>query len=142
MDLDPDVIHQALADQIKSYIPSLNVSPFPWAGQPFDRVEIWPDPDIYINYQTSYGGTGMADVFPRIRLDVDTPNAETAFKRISKYLKSGTNQSTSIRDAINADATLGGVVHKAMVLSVEWPEDFESKSQTVWIPVRVITQRA
>lgn len=142
MAADLDAIHRALAAQVADYITDdWNVAPWPFSGEPLDLIEVWPGDD-YINYWSTFGPNGKADLMVRLRLQIAAGDAETAFKKITRALSVGTGHGTSLVDAVMSDPTLGGTVANAIALTGEWPVDEATLSTVAWLPVSIVLTKS
>lgn len=115
--LDLEVIHEALADQIRNGIADaggFTVKAFP-STSPAPVIEVWPSTGEYVTYFTTSGADGVADVALTIRVILAAANAETHWKKAARLLSAGTGHTSSIPGAVMADRTLGGAVADAYV---------------------------
>lgn len=133
MALNLEAIHRALAAQIRAGIArDTNVYPFPVEDPQYPCVSIYPDS---IDYFTSFGPNGTADLNLRLKLEVSADSAESAAIKVCDYLSVGTGNGSSIIDAVHADRTLGGIVDDCVVREAEWPA--ESDLGLAWLPVLI-----
>ncbi len=139
MALDLKAIHEALAGQIKAYLSDdWNVAPWPLSGKKGELIEVWPG-SPYVGYFGSFGPNGHADVLLELRVYLPSADPATYGERTSRALSVGTGHGSSIPDAVMSDATLGGVVSSAKVLSAEWSPSTDGDE--IRIPVEIIAKK-
>lgn len=120
-DLDLEAVHTALADQIRAGIADagrFTIKSHPAAS---DRpvIEVWPDGD-YIDPYGRSGPDDTSDVLLLVRVFLSGANPESEWMTVYRLLSHGTGHDSSIFNAVNADPTLGGVVHDTAIAAHRW----------------------
>lgn len=129
-----EVIHRALATQIANHLArDTNVYPFPVDLPVIPAISVHPASGTYIDYFSTFGPNGTSDLKLRLKLEVDS-DAESVAIQICDYLSVGTDNNSSIVDAVHFDRTLGGAVDDTAVLTAEW----DVESSVVWIDVWIL----
>lgn len=143
LDVTPEEIMSALAAQIDAGIEDdYNVYWFPLQNPPLPAITIWPGADTFVDYYTTMGPDGLADMMLRVRADVGAIDSENVALQMTRLHATGRNARSSIMEAVNRDPTLGGVVEHAKVLTSEWPiDDGETSSGIAWWPTRIIFKK-
>lgn len=138
MSLDVDRIHRAVAAQLRANIMrDVNVYPWPAAAPVYPAVSIVPDPD-YLDYVSTMGGNGRADMRVSIRVEVDALDDESVFVQMARFLSAGDEFGSSIFDAIMVDRTLGGAVENCALLSATWSPD---EPQMAVFPLTILVRK-
>lgn len=106
------LIRRAIADQLKTAIPGMNVTPFPDDTKP-PRIVVNDDFDA-IDYQFTLKN-GQATVRYSLVVELAGTNATSTAERMEELLS--WDGSESIYAALIADRTLGGVVDQCVGLS-------------------------
>lgn len=140
---DFEQIHRALAEQIDVGInEDTTVYPFPIESPVKPCITVYPGAGKYVDYFTSHGPNGTADLYLRLKVEVDG-DGESIGMKICAYLSIGTGNGSSVPDAVHgtrADGTsgrkLGGLVDDCVVLSADWA-DPDSDPGVAWLPVAV-----
>jgi hypothetical protein len=133
-------IHVALADQIRAGIDrQTNVYEFPNGSYNPPSVTVHSDPSGYISYWGTFGPNGDADILLRLKIEVDAGDLASVCIKIADYLSVGTDNGSSIVDAVMADRTLGGVVGDCVILTAEW--DTENEPFVAYLPVQIILRK-
>ena len=140
--MDLDAIHRALAAQIDAYLDDdWNVAPYPFAGEDFDRIEVWPG-SPYVGYFATFGANGRADVLLEVRVEVVGNDAETVFKKITRALSAGSAHGSSVVDAVMSDRTLDGTVEDCKAMQGEWSVDEGGLSAMGVVPVEIVVSKS
>lgn len=139
---DLEVIHRALASQIKTYLDAngrdTNVRPFPAGILSPPCITVHSSPSTYLDYFGTLGPNGIESMFLRIKIEIEAVESESACVLMCKYLGIGTGNGSSVLDAIHSDRSLGGVVgvNGCAALTAEW--DSDGDPYTAWIPVQIL----
>ena len=114
-------VHRALAAQVKTRIQrDVNVSPWPFSQMPIPRIEVWPR-DEYVNYyDLSDSDDAIAPVQLSLLIETST-DPESGFMVMTDLLT--WEGPSSLRAAVMADRSLGGVVDDVVVQSAQWETD-------------------
>lgn len=127
MTVDLKVIREALAAQLNT-VDAIRAYPYPVpnavsnaAGKVAVLIDA-ADAD-YVIYEETFTEAGLAQVNLALYIEVTAQTPTAAQERLDELLSSGTGQDASIRNAIRADPTLGGVVALTRVLTAD-PPDF------------------
>lgn len=138
MALNLDPIFRAMAAQLKAAIVGTNVYPFPEYNPALPAISIYPDQPI--DYLQTFGPNGGADVFIKLKVEVDG-EAEPAFAKMCEYLSVGTGNPSSIFDALRADKTVGGTVDDCLPRTAEWEDPAPGGPYTAWVYVHLLTKK-
>lgn len=139
---DPDVIHRALAAQLRANI-AADVNVYAWpvpddtGGYP--RLTVVPARSPYVDYFESFGPFGRVTLRLRVLVEANAANDESVFAQVCQFLAVGPGAGSSIAEAILADTTLGGVVDSAVPMSGEWAAP--GQPWLAWVDVDVIAQK-
>lgn len=139
-------IHEALATQIRAYVNAggrqTNVSPFPDGATNFPQITVHSNTSTYVDYFGTMGPNGVASMFVRIKIELDSSAGPTSVCiAMLDYLSVGTGNPVSVIDAIHSDRSLGGVVglNGAAALTAEW--DSDTDPGVAWIPVQILLNK-
>lgn len=144
MALDLQVIHEALANQIRNtdIKNTFNVFAFSEPGGTSPKIEVRPGIE-YLEYFTTFGPDGTADLMLDLIVDLRGMTGEDRALWAWRLLSSGTSdggspQPTSLVDAVMSDKTLGGTVQDAVIMSAAWDDD----NDQITAPVRIILKKS
>lgn len=139
-------IHEALATQIFNYVAAggrqTNVKPFPDGGLNFPQITVHSDHGTYIDYWGTLGANGVASVFVRLKIELDSSaGPKSVCIAMLDYLSVGTGNPVSVIDAVHSDRSLGGTCgpNAAAALTAEWDSDTEPN--VAWIPVQILLNK-
>jgi len=120
MALDLAAIHEALAAQVRAYIADdWNVAAYPMSGMERPLIEVWPGSE-YVSPWETMSGTGIVAVGLRLVMTIGG-DWETDFLQITRALSIGTDNGTSLVDAVMSDKTLGGLVETMIAARPDSP---------------------
>lgn len=130
--IDLKTIHEAAAATIRAAVSDkFTVRAFPMSGASAPLIELWPG-EPYIPYSDPESDVNMV-----VRGFLAAGNAETTFERLAPLFSFGSVSERSIRDIIDSDPTLGGVVESCEWLDTSWRVDVESGARWFEIPLRI-----
>jgi hypothetical protein len=138
--LNLQAIHEALANQIQSYVGrQTNVAAFPDGSSNYPMITVFSDPSGYVDPYSTFSGNGYAEVMLRVKVEVDAVDDSSKCIKILDYLSVGTGNTSSVFDAIRSDHTLGGLIDDCKPGVFEW--DSENDPGTAVIPVLLLVKK-
>lgn len=141
MAFDIQAIRRALAEQIRAGIADdTDVFAYPSEDPPPPSIAVWPGSGEYVNYFTTMGPNGNADLMFRLRVEVMADSIESMQIKLDRYLGSGDGNDSSIVDAVMADRTLAGTVGDCVVLTGVMG-DPDTEPNIAWLPVQIILSK-
>lgn len=135
-------IRVALAAQIAAYLERpTSVHPYEHGDYRRPAIIIRDRPgDDQIEYFSTMGGAGYADVWFELTLEVSAGQLASALIAMDDYKSVGTGNLSSVVDAIHSDRTLGGLVADCTCLAAS-AADLDTDPITCTFPVRVIVKK-
>ena len=146
MAVNLEAIHVALAAKVKAYIDDdWNVHPHPQPGGKQPRIELVPG-EGYLSPWESGTASGLAALSLDLRATFDGGGYESEFKRATRCLSIGTNNGTSLIDAVmDEPRTLGGLVADMIAAPpgspATWAPGSEEQATVVTVPVVVYVRK-
>jgi hypothetical protein len=142
MSLSLQPIREALADQIRNWIPqTTTVNPYVLPKQ-YPCITIQPPAGELVGYFGTFGPDGLGDVFFELTIECAGRTLD-AQRNLDSYLSVDSNNPNSIVDAIHSDVTLGGVVESCVCLSssADVPAEGDDTVKAT-LTVQIITRKA